>query len=433
MPSGQAVGRRLLIVTHRRLDAERSGSKTYLRRMIDLAEAEGLSVWILCLPRTTFSNRPWAEIDSPFRGGIEVHWPGTQQIGGRYWARSPLVWARFGWRLVQAVLRRLPFTPENWSRPWSNLSQVPSAGELDKAAEAIQRLDPDAVMVEYSSLGPLLGRIGQGPGKAILMHDAFSARAELFLARGEDMDFTELPDFEAETARMRGADVLFHASVNELERFAEVLPRVRHVWFRPSAPLRRDALKRRERPGLVYVGANQKGSRDAIAHFLSEIWPLVRASVPEARVNIVGPVGETLPGDLIGEGVDILGTVPDLAAFAGPDMIGLVPTRLASGISIKVGEYLGMGAPIVAYRTGIDGFGDRLEGAVMVAEDRPEAFAAATVRLLQDPALRRRASEAGLVRAEALFNNGEVRAALRRLAGLAPAAPQAAGLTGGSA
>ncbi|MEL7480379.1 MAG: glycosyltransferase, partial [Pseudomonadota bacterium] len=171
----------------------------------------------------------------------------------------------------------------------------------------------------------------------------------------------------------------------------------------------------RETPGLVYIGANQQGSRDAIAHFLADIWPSVLAEVPGVQVHIVGPVGHHLPSHLIGEGVKICGLVPDLADFAGPDLIGLLPTRLMSGISIKVGEYLGLGLPIVAYPAGIDGYGDTLDDLVQTAET-PAAFAATVIALLKDNDARQRLSKAGLKAAGTLLQNPEVVAALEDLA-----------------
>jgi glycosyltransferase involved in cell wall biosynthesis len=165
---------------------------------------------------------------------------------------------------------------------------------------------------------------------------------------------------------------------------------------------------------LLYIGANQQGSRDAITHFLTDIWPMVRAGAPNTELNIVGPVGRTISKELITDGVNILGRVEHLTDFAGPDMIGLLPTQLMSGISIKVGEYLGMGVPIVAYPAGIDGYGAALSGIVQLA-DTPDRFAAQTLALLSDRDARRTISQAGLEAAETVLQNPDVVEALRGL------------------
>ncbi|MEM7661109.1 MAG: glycosyltransferase family 4 protein [Pseudomonadota bacterium] len=406
--------KRLIIATHRRLDDERSGSKTYLSRIMMLAEEAGYKLSILCLPVATFSSRPWGKIAEEFSGKADIIWPGTLKLGARYWSLSPIVWLRFIWRLIQAALEKLKLGPERWRSPWSNLATVPPAGELSRAARRIADLSPDAVMVEYSSLGPLLDMVPQRIGKALLVHDSFAARSELFTSQGKAFDYDDAPTFDEEAERMASSDVIFHASLNELARFQEIDSKPSHVWFRPTASVLRRRLKDRQQAELLYIGANQQGSRDAITHFLSEIWPHVRAGASGAKLNIVGPVGASLTSDLVTDGVVIHGRVDDLADFAGPDMIGILPTRLMSGISIKVGEYLGMGVPVVAYPVAIDGYGDTLEGIVQTAEDAA-SFADTLITLLKDKSRRDEMCEAGLVAAETTLQNPEVISALKQL------------------
>ncbi len=402
----------LMLITHRRLDAEQSGSKTYLRRMIGLAKEAGFGVHIVCLPVATFSSRPWGQISPQFSDDTRVSWPGTVRIGTRYWSFSPRVWVRFGWRLIQEGLARLKLGPARWRQVKSNLAMVPPKSELARIERFIAKNTPDSLMVEYSSLGSLLKDLPDSLPKSLLVHDSFAARDELFTSRNEPSDYPDPPSFAQEADRMASADFLFHASVNELERFETLLPKAKHIWFRPTAPVHRDRLTTRPLAQLLYIGANQQGSRDAIVHFLRDIWPLVRAGAPDAKLNIVGPVGRMIEKSLVTEGVNILGRVEHLTDFAGPDMIGLLPTQLMSGISIKVGEYLGMGVPIIAYPAGIDGYGTALDGVVQLAET-PDAFAAQTLALLSDSDARRAISRAGLEVAETVLQNPDVIAALK--------------------
>ncbi|MEL6258480.1 MAG: glycosyltransferase [Pseudomonadota bacterium] len=406
---------RLVIATHRRLDTEKSGSKTYLKRLVDLAETRGFEVAFVCVPEATFSNRPWATIDPAFAVGRAIAWPGAFKSGDAWISLSPKVWSRFIWRLFQEVFIRLRLGPESWRRPWANLSTPPTSRDLHRTAKAVTALKPDIVVVEYSAMGPLLPRLPKSIGTALLVHDSFAARAELFEARGERLDSAERPDFATEAARFNMADVVLHASVNELERFSELASCAEHLWFRPTAPVRRDALRRLDAPRLVYIGADQQGSRDAITHFLADLWPGIRNATPSTRLEIIGPVGATLDKSLLTDGVDVLGRVDDLADYGGPDRIGLAPTRLASGISIKIGEYLGLGLPIVAYRTGVDGYGSTLDG-ILNPTETPNEFVEETLRLVNDRDLRRTRAEAGLDLAETLLSNDDVANRLVQLA-----------------
>lgn len=406
--------KKLMLITHRRLDAEQSGSKTYLRRMLKLAKEAGLDVTIVCLPVASFSSRPWGTISSQFSDLAEINWPGTFKIGETYCSPSPRVWGRFGWRVIQEAMMRFKLGPQSWRQPKSNLGTVPPRSELARIRKIIDKIQPDSVMVEYSSLGPLLQGLPEKMGKGLLVHDSFAARHALFLSRNEPSDYPDPPSFAEEADRMSGADAIFHAGVGELEKFAELLRASKHIWFRPTAPLHRDKVRTREVAELVYIGANQQGSRDAIAHFLSDVWPKIIAARPETVLNIVGPVGSTIANDLVTEGVKILGRVEHLTDFAGPDMIGLVPTRLASGISIKVGEYLGMGVPTIAYEAGIDGYGKTLDGVVAKAAT-PGDFARQTLDILEDADARKTRSEAGLKLAETELQNPDVIEALLQL------------------
>ena len=404
----------LMLITHRRLDAEQSGSKTYLRRMIGLAQEAGFRVRIVCLPATTFSSRPWGQISAQFSEQAEIVWPGTLKLGETFWSLTPSIWMKFGWRIGQEMLTKLKLGPASWRRIKSNLATVPPETELARMRRIIMEDMPDSVMVEYSALGPVLKDLPGTLPKSLLVHDSFAARHELFQSRNEPSDYPDPPSFAEEAARMSDADFVFHASVNELERFEGLLPASRHIWFRPTAPLHRNKLATRPTAQLLYIGANQQGSRDAITHFLTDIWPMVRAGAPNTELNIVGPVGRTISKELITDGVNILGRVEHLTDFAGPDMIGLLPTQLMSGISIKVGEYLGMGVPIVAYPAGIDGYGAALSGIVQLA-DTPDRFAAQTLALLSDRDARRTISQAGLEAAETVLQNPDVVEALRGL------------------
>ena len=405
----------LIIVTHRRLDQERSGSKTYLRRMMALAEEAGYSLKILFLPRTSFCNRPWTEVSPEFENSAMIIWPGSVKLGNRRLSFSASVWARFGWRLIQEILRILNAGPASWRKPHSNLATVPSSRELRAVANEIRRLSPNAVMVEYSSLGPLLDLLPETIGKSILVHDSFAARSEQFRLQNEPSDYSNPPNFQKEALRMRSAHQIYHASVKELQRFDRLMDDgATHLWFRPSAPVYRDKVVTRDSAELVYIGANQRGSRDAIAHFLGEIWPLVLRDMPEAKLNIVGPVGPTIPGNLLTSGTRICGRVEHLYEFAGPDMIGILPTRLMSGISIKVGEYLGMGLPIVAYPVGIDGYGDALKGVVQTG-DTPDAFASLVVNLLRNREHRNNVSRKSIDAAETVLRNDDIVEGLKKL------------------
>lgn len=387
-----------VFVTNRRLDDMRSGSAVYLRTCMDAAQQAGYETQIVCLPETAIGNKAWTKVQSEFTERAKIHWPSTAKVGETYVSTSFKVWSRFVWRVMVAGLSKAKISLGSLTKVTSLLGVVPSESELKRTAEIVKSLNPDMVVVEYSSLGPLLSLLPEVKHKAVFHHDLFSHRAKTFKESGRAPDHFEL-DFEDEVARFKDANGFIYASRNELEAVKKVRPDAVHAWLRPMVTTRRDAIKDRDEACAVYVGANHAGNRDALVHFLDEIWPLVLEAAPTAHLKIVGDIGNATPSASTTPNVDILGRIPDLADLAGPDAIGIASTRLASGVSIKIAEYLALGMPVVSYPMGVDGFGDALNAAVLRA-DTPREYADRLIELFESKALRAKYAEAAFKTAE---------------------------------
>ena len=78
--------------------------------------------------------------------------------------------------------------------------------------------------------------------------------------------------------------------------------------------------------------------------------------------------------------------------------VGVVPLRYGSGTRVKILESFAHRVPVVSTTLGAEGL-EVEDGRHLLVADDADAFAAATVRLLRDPALRVRLTEA----AEALY------------------------------
>ena len=120
------------------------------------------------------------------------------------------------------------------------------------------------------------------------------------------------------------------------------------------------------------------------------------------------------PDDHTRPGVRALGRVGDLASIGGPASIGLAPTRIASGVSIKVAEYLRLGMPCIAYPVALEGFGRALDDLADTVEG-PDAFAARLADLLDDDAGRLKRSQKARDQIGARLDNEELAAVFRAL------------------
>jgi len=408
----------LTIMVSRQLDSMTTGNDAYLMVLLRAAKAAGMSIRIAFAPTMSFSNRPWLRMHDAYWGVIDGYaWPGAILRGRTFWSLSPRVWGRFALRLVKEALKRAGLDK---SKPHSFLADVPWESEARALAAAADASPSALVVAEYSSLGPVLDRLKTGARKAVFLHDLFSSRADAFKDAGGAPDH-EMITVEEEAARCRPADMLIYASLNEAARFGPLNPGKTAVWLRPEVPEHAISEDPAAAPRAVFLGTRHGGNKDALNHLVADIWPLVRAKKADAELWIVGSVIADLDPALGGTpGVKSLGRVEQLGSIGGAGSIGLAPTRIASGVSIKVAEYLRLGMPTIAYPLALEGFGATLNDLVDI-ETSPQAFADRIVALLGDYAGRVQRGARGRSEAARRLDNVEL---VNLLKGLAQ--PQAA-------
>ncbi len=364
------------LVLQRQLESLTTGNSAYLLTFLQAARRADLHIRLVFAPWRSFGNRPWSAIHPGFDHVVdEVIWPRAVRIGRTYWSVSPRIWARFGIRAIKEVLRHLGFNLHIHSYLGDPLDSAE-----EKLVAATCQADPAEILIaEYSSLAPLLGRLPGHRVRGVLMHDQMSARAAQFRLNDMKADFLEVSVAD-ELEWVKSANLMVYASADEMADFGSQMTGARAIWLCPEPPLY-TVSEAVEVPRLVFLGTRHAGNTDSINHFLGDIWPLVRAQLPDIECWIAGSTGKDIAPDYQNlAGVKILGRVEDLADIGGPSSIGLAPTRLASGVSIKVAEYLMLGMTCVAYPKALQGFGDVLNDMVDVSVDK-EAFAEAIVAL----------------------------------------------------
>ena len=143
-------------------------------------------------------------------------------------------------------------------------------------------------------------------------------------------------------------------------------------------------------PTALFVGGfGHPPNHDAVAWFLAEIWPRVRAAVPAARLWIVGsnmPVSLRHPAP----GVTGLGWLSedDLQARYRAAQVVVAPLRFGAGLKGKVVQAMALGLPVVTTAIGCEGLPDRAKD-VLGRYDAPADFAARVAQLFRDPAKNR--------------------------------------------
>lgn len=143
----------------------------------------------------------------------------------------------------------------------------------------------------------------------------------------------------------------------------------------------------RETPALIYGGGmNMFANRDAVMHFLAEVWPAIRAARPDVRFFAVG---QDPPRELVAMAerdaqIVVTGYVTDIRDYIAQAAVYVVPLRVGGGTRLKVLDAMAMGKAMVSTSLGCEGIGVT-SGEHLLIADTPQAFADATLMLLADP------------------------------------------------
>lgn len=202
---------------------------------------------------------------------------------------------------------------------------------------------------------------------------------------------------DMELACARAADVTIAVSEDEKDAVLELLPDVDIavlpcVFDLPDGPIA-PAEQRRD---LLFIGGFwHQPNADAIIWFVAEIWPLVRAYLPDIKLSIVGPNADSEVCSLgLRPGIEFIGFVPDLDTTFAEHRVLIAPLRFGAGMKGKVAQSLSYGLPVVGTSIAAEGMGLVRDKHILVA-DQPDEFAANIIRLIEDDHLWQQMSRDG--------------------------------------
>ena len=158
-------------------------------------------------------------------------------------------------------------------------------------------------------------------------------------------------------------------------------------------------------PRVLFTGTmSYPPNHEGAVWLARDVWPLVRARMPVARLDIVGrdpaPSVTALDGR---NGVFVAGFVPSMAPFFEAAQVAVAPILTGAGIRVKIIEAMAAGRPVVSTSLGCEGLGVKPGGPVLVADD-PQRFAEAILDLLGDSEKRARMGREGRMLAEREFD-----------------------------
>jgi sugar transferase (PEP-CTERM/EpsH1 system associated) len=141
---------------------------------------------------------------------------------------------------------------------------------------------------------------------------------------------------------------------------------------------------------------------DAAVYFVREVLPRIVAVRPGLVFYVVGGEPSEEVKQLAGPNVVVTGTVPDVRPYVRKAAVFVVPLRMGSGTRLKVLEGLSMEKAMVSTSLGCEGIDVEHNRHLLIADDA-SAFAAAVLRLLDDPGLATTLATAGRDLVEARY------------------------------
>ena len=182
---------------------------------------------------------------------------------------------------------------------------------------------------------------------------------------------------------------------SELDAARSALPNVTvipNTYPRPRRPAGDPALA--GPPVVLFQGSlGYPPNIDGAEWLTTAVAPRLRAAISDTEVRLVGPPATSVrqlhePGVLT-----VVGQVPSMEQELARATVAVVPVRYGGGTRVKILESFAHRVPVVSTTLGAEGL-DVLDGVHLLLADDPEAFAAATIRLLRDPGLRVRLTQA---------------------------------------
>src|SRR5262245_46205265 len=196
--------------------------------------------------------------------------------------------------------------------------------------------------------------------------------------------------FERETCRR--FDTVIAVSKEDAEQMREEYS-VDQVFEVPTGvdidfftPTGREAI---EQHNIVFTGSmDWLPNEDAIRYYTDQILPLIRRSLPDATLTVVGrnPYPGLLELSQKDPSIIVTGRVEDVRPHMERAAAYVVPLRIGGGTRLKIYEGMAMEKAIVSTSVGAEGL-PVTDGKEIFIADTPEEFAAAVVNLLTSPAL----------------------------------------------
>lgn len=297
--------------------------------------------------------------------------------------------ATFYWELAKNLLSPMPYALEKYRSPVFEraLSDYLTNGLVDLVV--CDFLSP-AINVPVSLSCPAL--LFQHNVEALIWQRHAEVQTHPLKRRYFEMQWRRMAAFEA--AACRRFDAIVAVSPEDREAM-ERLYQVRHVadiptgvdleYFRPKHDLPVEPFN------LVFTGSmDWLPNDDAMRYFAEDILPLIRRTIPDVSLTIVGrkPLPRLVELSRRDPRIVVTGRVEDVRPYMERAAAYVIPLRIGGGTRLKVFEAMAMEKPLISTSIGVEGL-PVADGEDVLIADSPHAFAESVVRLLKEEAFAR--------------------------------------------
>jgi hypothetical protein len=151
-----------------------------------------------------------------------------------------------------------------------------------------------------------------------------------------------------------------------------------------------------ERSGIIFVGSfPHHPNVDGMAYFYEEIYPLLKARLPDVKITIIGSDPPEWLRESSTDNFVVTDYVPDVAPYFNQCRLSIAPLRYGAGVKGKILLSLGYGVPVVATTIAAEGI-PVVNGRDMLIADTREDFCNAIFSLYARESLWNRLSANGL-------------------------------------
>jgi O-antigen biosynthesis protein len=189
---------------------------------------------------------------------------------------------------------------------------------------------------------------------------------------------------EAELGIYHQADALITVTEQDWQHIEAYLPAKPHFVIPNIHSIPDDRGCSPDRTGLLFIGGFcHPPNTDAVLYFVKEIFPLVKKTVPDVTLMVVGDNPPDSILELADDDITVTGYVPSTEPYLQKARVSIAPLRYGAGMKGKIGEAMAHGLPVVTTSVGAEGIGLVHAETALIA-DTPEEFAKHVVRLCSD-------------------------------------------------